>query len=198
MGRQSRRRRSELRRLRLREIARRVPDQHRPLVPPDAHARRSARAAGREAGTAAPGAGGSDRRTVRTDAALRPRERYPARPDDPQRTAHHDPIRRADRRIARALDARAGDVVVGLDRRGTARRRLHLARRGRDPNGSIQRDRARRGRCGPAGPDSKRSRHSSAAAADDAPAPRRLHPAVPAVAGSPPAIRPALGPRDQA
>ena len=48
---------------------------HRPVVPLDARARRSPRAAGREAGTAAPGAAGSDRRTVRTVAALRSRER---------------------------------------------------------------------------------------------------------------------------
>ena len=96
--------------------------------------------------------------------ALRSRERYPARSDDPQRTAHHDPIRRADRRIALALDARAGDMVVGPDRRGAARRRrLHLARRRRDRPRSVRSRSRWRGRAGPVGPDSNRSRRSSAA-----------------------------------
>ncbi len=57
MGHQSRRRHSELRRVRLCNVARTVPDLHRPVVPPHAHACRPARAAGRKAGTAAPGAG---------------------------------------------------------------------------------------------------------------------------------------------
>ena len=131
MGRQSRRRRSELRCVRLCNVARAVPDLHRPFVPPDAHPRRPARAAGRQAGTVAPGAGASDFRTFAADAALRPRVRYPARPDAAQRTAPHDPVRRTDRRIALALDTRTGDVVVDPERRAEARRRrLHLAWQG--------------------------------------------------------------------
>jgi hypothetical protein len=68
----------------------------------DACARRPARATGREAGTAAPRAAGSDSRNVRTVAAVRSR----VRSHDPQRASDRRQVRRARRWIALALDAR--------------------------------------------------------------------------------------------
>ena len=131
VGRGSRRRDHRFCRDRLCDLARAVPDSHRPGVPGDAHARRSARTTGGQAGIAAPE---SDCQTFATDAPLRSRERSPAR----QRAPHHRLLGIADRGSAHAG---TGVVVVGLDRRATARRRLHLARRSRDPNESIQRNR---------------------------------------------------------
>ena len=139
MGRRSRRRDRRFCRVRLCDSARRVPDPHRPVVPRDARARRSARATGREAGTAAPGAGGSDRELRR----LRPYDRE---------IDLLGPMLRNERRIT----VRSGSLIVGLlscsthgpetwswALTGVARPddRLRLARRRRDPNGCVRRDR---------------------------------------------------------
>ena len=102
MGRQSRRRRSELRRLRLLRPRPRSAGSTSPARSADAHARRSARAAGREAGTAAPGA---------SDCRPSP----PTQPYDRENDILLGPMLRNERRIT----IRSGELIVGLLARST-------------------------------------------------------------------------------